>query len=393
MGSWVVEPNVLGGWDVRHEDSDARRSRHASRDDAVEAARGFADEVGGGDVVVIGLRGEVLSRLPASHHVEPSPEVPATPSPIPPGMRLSEMLTLTDQTDETGRLLLEDSAPKGARKRAERVGIAMKTVSCPYKDTPSRYGGRMNASAYEALRHDTAEMLDGFAWLTGRYLELDPSNSSTVRVLYDTSYSGTSLALIVFHRADAPIPPHGSLPSYVASIFKASRGLFSAAVDMLNKTDSPSKTVTVGEVVQFAEQEGHLARPQTRRVCAAPTRLIERTISVILTGEGADASRSGLGELVDFATLRTFCALQDWFGQALSSYRVLLERVTQTGDITRPEELFSRVIVEGGRRRSFGDVTEELLRRANELQSRLNRLLGRADDAAPVALEDALGML
>jgi hypothetical protein len=147
------------------------------------------------------------------------------------------------------------------------------------------------------------------------------------------------------------------------------------------------------EMVRFAEQEGHLVRPQTRRVCAAPTRLIERTISVILTGEGADASRSRLGELVHFASLREFCALQDSLGEALSSYRALLERVTQSGDVTDPHDLFSRVVVDGGRRRSFGDVTEELLRRVNEVQAGLNRLLGRADDAAPVTLEDALGML
>ena len=74
-----------------------------------------------------------------------------------PGLRLAQLLTLSDQTDETGRLLLEDSAPPPAIRRAERAGISMETVTCAYPDTPSRVGGRMNASAYDALRRDTAD--------------------------------------------------------------------------------------------------------------------------------------------------------------------------------------------------------------------------------------------
>jgi hypothetical protein len=308
-------------------------------------------------------------------------------------MRLSQILTVRDQTDETGRLLLEDSAPEMAKRKAERAGVPMTTETCPYRDTPSRLGGLMNTSAYDALRHDTADMLNGLAWLTTQYGALDPSRKSTARGLMDCSHLGLTLPLILFYRAENPFPPHGALPSYVASIFKASRGLFSAAVDFYNKKGPPERSVSAAEVVAFAEAERHLVRPNTRRVCAAPTRLIDRTIGVILTGEGADPSRSHIGDLVNFSTLWEFYTYEDSFGEALSQYRFMLNRLTESGAGSDPRRLFEARILDEGDSRSFGEYTEAFLEQANQVQTELNRLLGRAANASPVTFEDVLRLL
>ncbi len=215
------------------------------------------------------------------------PGAPHDATRLPRGLRLRDMLTVTDQTDENGRLLLEDSAPKRARKRAQGAGVAMKTVKCPYHDTPSRLGGDMNASAYEALRRDMGQVLDGFAWLAERYLEVERGQPrASVQVLLDTSNLAITLPLLLFHRNPDGVPAHGALPSYVASLFKAGRGLFSVAFDLRN-TRGPGPAFTVADVVSCAEEKGHFARPESGRVCAVPTRLIERTIDAILTGRPA----------------------------------------------------------------------------------------------------------
>lgn len=312
--------------------------------------------------------------------------------PLPPGLSLTDMLTVGDQTDETGRLLLEDSAAKRARKKVERAGIAMKTEVCPYKDTPSRTGGKMNASAYEALRRDTAEMLDGFAWLAAHYFERQPDHRSTVRGLFDTSQLGTTLPLVLFNDGRAPVPPYGRLPSYVASIFKASRGIFSASVDILNRKGPPSRRITATEVVEFADAEGHLARRESGRVCAAPTRLIDRTLAVILTAEGADPGRSSLGSLVSFDRLWGFYSLQESFNQALSDYRYLMESVME-GGVRDQNELFGAVVVHEGRRQFFGDVTDAFLRKANSVQIGLNHHLGRGEPPRPLTFDELLRLL
>jgi hypothetical protein len=324
---------------------------------------------------------------------QPGTSAADRPRPLRPGMRLSQLLTVRDQTDTTGRLLLEDSAPEHARRKAHRAGIAMKTESCPYRDTPSRLGGTMNTSAYDALRRDLAEVLNGLAWIAASYLELDPARRSTVRALLDCSHLGVSLPLVLFYRSDEAVEPHGALPSYVASIFKACRGLFSAAVDLLNKQGPPERVVTAEEVVAFAEHEGHLVRPNTRRVCAAPTRLIERTIDVILTGEGADPSRSDLGTLVAFPTLWEFYTVEESFSEALSGYRLLLDNLMSTAQLADPAQLFETRILDEGRSRPFGEVTEEFLQRAEEVQASLNRILGRSTNAASVTFEDLLRLL
>ena len=301
-----------------------------------------------------------------------------------PGLRLPQLLTLSDQTDETGRLLLEDSAPSPAIRRAERAGISMETVTCAYPDTPSRVGGRMNASAYDALRRDTAEILNGFAWL-GQHDE-----QGAPRRLYVTSYLGVSLALALFHRSEDPVASHGQLPSYVASIFKASRGIFSFSVDLQNRL-GPAAAMTAAEVLHDAEEHHHLVRPETGRVCAAPTRLIERTLTAIVTGEGADASRSRLGELVDFGVLWELFELQDRFGQALSGYRGVLEAVTaQAGPAADPSRLFSTRLADGA---SVGQRTEALLALADDVQRGMNRALGRAENAKPLGFDDVLRLL
>ena len=315
-----------------------------------------------------------------------APPQPSGPSAVArrPGLRLPQLLTLTDQTDETGRLLLEDSAPAAAVRRAERAGILMDTVTCTYQDTPSRVGGQMNVSAYEALRRDTAEILNGFAWL-GQHSE----DGAPCR-LFVTSYLGVTLALALFHRAHDPVAPYGQLPSYVASIFKASRGIFSFSVDLLNRV-GPTASMTAADVLADAEEHRHLVRPVTGRVCAAPTRLIERTLSVVITGDGADATRSGLAALVDFGVLWELYELQDRFGQALSGYRAVLETASAgAGATADPARVFNARLADGT---SVGQRTEALLALADEVQRGMNRVLGRAENAKPLGFEDVLRML
>ncbi|CAN5179081.1 hypothetical protein BH18ACT4_BH18ACT4_14040 [soil metagenome] len=305
--------------------------------------------------------------------------------PRPRALRVSEMLTVKDETDTAGRFLLEDSAPKQARKKAVRSGLAMRSVPCPYDDTPSRSGGVMNASAYEALRHDTAAVLDGFAWLGRGYYELNPQHRATVQGLLDVSNLGLGLPLVLLKRANEPISRHGAMPTFVASIFKASRGVFSVSVDMLN-TKGPVPT-TAPEVVRFADEHTHLLRAETGRACAAPTRLIERTLDVILTGEGADPERSGLGDLARFGDLWAFYGLQEQFNAAVSKYRWFLEQVSERAGRADTETLLATMLEDGGRRFSFGEFTAGFLDHVNSLQAGLNRSLGRADDAPPLTLQ------
>lgn len=303
------------------------------------------------------------------------PETGAVPVP---GMALADLLVIRDQTDEKGRLLLEDAAPKRARRKAFKAGVPMKAVGCPYQDTPSRVGGLMNQPAYEALRHDTAEVLNAFAWLTVNQRRRTSSPPGTVRALFDTSYLGLTVPLLLFFRATEPVALHGRMPSYVASLFKASRGVFSAAVDLLNRL-GPTTTITEAEVVRFADAEGHLIRAETQRACAAPTRLIERTLAVALTGDGADADASGLADLVDFDTLWAFYRLQDGFSEALSTYRFHYgSHLAQT--------------LEPGSG-PFGDATRSLLRQANDTQRELNRILGRHGDGPTLDFDDLLTLL
>lgn len=295
-----------------------------------------------------------------------------------PGLSLGQLLTVGDQTDASGRLLLEDSAPEKARLRATRAGIAMETVDCHYPDLASRQMGVMNVSAYEALRQDTAEVLDGFAWLTANYLRLHPTRRATVQALFDTSQLGISLPLVLFHQAVDPVPAYRRLPTYVASIFKASRGVFSAAVDLRNSCGAPFARTTAAEVVRFADERGHFKRAETGRVCAAPTRLIERALDALIGGQGADPTRSALEGLVDFAILWELCRLQENLGQALSTYRALLDQVTaRLGGAASPNALFGAMVAEGGRMRPLGEVTEALAARATAIQGEMNSLLGR----------------
>ncbi len=324
----------------------------------------------------------------------PSQSVPLAGSArLAPGLRLAQMLTLKDQTDVTGRLILEDSAPKRAIKNAKRSGIDMKTAPCPYTDTPSRTGGLMNVSAFEAVRHDMADVLNGFAWLSTHYLASVPERRATVRTLFDVAYVGVTLPLLLFHRRPNSIEPYGALPSYVASLCKASRGVVSAAVDLLGQSDDPLRQVTAAEVVAFADERGHLRRANTDRACAGPTRLIERTIHVILTGEGADPAKSTLGELVDFPTLWAFCQVQDEFSQALNQYKVLLDDLSAGPAGNDPNQLFSAKVEVNGRTQSFGALSESLLQFAQAVQARLNRILGRDDSPATLSFEEILRML
>ena len=318
--------------------------------------------------------------------------MPAGETAPPRGLALDRLLTLGDHTDEHGRLLLEDSASRGAQKRAKRSGVPMRSQRCSYPDSPSRQGGEMNVSAYDALRRDLAEVLNGFAWLAEHYGQVHPSGRNTVQGLLDVSNLGTNLPLVLFHRAVEPVPPHGRLPSPVASIFKASRGIFSAAVDLLNQSSDAGRALTVADVVRFAEEHGHFRRRETGRVCAAPTRLIERVLDAILTGTGADADRSTLGGLVDFADLWAFYARQSSFSQASSTYRFVLDRLTSGGEVA-PEDLFRATVQVKGRAWSFGDFTGAFVEHANLVQAELNAVLGRADPGPPLSMDAALRVL
>lgn len=307
-------------------------------------------------------------------------------------MGLADLLTIRDQTDTDGRLLLEDSAPRKARRRAEKGGIAMKTVPCTYTDSPSRLGGTMNISAYEALRQDTAAILNGFAWLRANYLRLHPTRRGTVQAFFDVGNLGITLPLVLLYRGQDPVPPYGMLPTYIASIFKASRGVFSAAVDLLNTSGPPLRTITANEVMAFAEERGHFTREETKRVCAAPTRLIERCIGVFVTGEGGDPATSELGTCLRFGDLWEFYRLQDEFGQALSNYRFLLDKLRHAG-MTDINQMFAEMVPDHGQIRTFGEVTERLVGRANAIQDQLNALMGRRAGVAPLSLERLVAML
>lgn len=321
------------------------------------------------------------------------------------GMRLSQMLTLADQTDSAGRLLLEDSAPVPAVRQAERAGIAMTTSVCEYPDTPSRRGGLMNTSAYDALRADTAPVLRGFAWLSSRFLEQRPRRRDTVESLLHVSNLGVTLPLVLFFRTRNPVAPHGVLPPFIASLFKASRGVFSAAVDMVNRKGGAHLT-TAEEVLAFAEEHGHLARPATGRVCAAPSKLIGTNIAAMLAGDPAEAARSDMGELVDFDELWEFYTTQETFSQAVSQYRHTLDRLLSAGqgpvrvthdpgaDLRRSiRQLAGLVVTEGGRTGTFGQLTEAMIIHANTVQASLNRALGREELARPLSFDDLARLL
>ncbi|HVM00524.1 MAG TPA: hypothetical protein VM324_14620 [Egibacteraceae bacterium] len=313
------------------------------------------------------------------------------PSRRPTGKRLAELLTITDETDEHGRLLLEDSAPDRAIRRATRAGVPMRTVACPYRDSPSRKGGRMNVSAYEDLRRDTAEVLSGLAWLAEHYFRREPAARGTVRGATDLSKLGVTLPLVLFHRARDPFRRHGELPSFVAAIFKACRGMFSATFDMLGKRGGGA--VTAQELVAYAESEGHLRRVQTGTVCAAPTRLIERTVAVLLTGQGADPATSRLGDVVAFEALWNFFQVEKAFNANLGQYGHVLEQLVRAGRRVDDPALFDATIRVRGEVGRFGDFTDAFLRYANQAQALMNRALERAENAPPMTFQDVLAAL
>jgi hypothetical protein len=161
--------------------------------------------------------------------------------------------------------------------------------------------------------------------------------------------------------------------------------------------------MTAAEVLQYAEENRQLVGPSTGRVCAAPTRLIERTLDAILTGHGADADRSGLAELVDFSMLWEVYKLQDALGKAISTYRAVYEGVTAPfGPAADPNRIFSAKIPTGfasggaggpAEGETFGRFTEQLLVLVNDIQGQINAVLGRAGNARPVGLQEVFELL
>lgn len=273
-----------------------------------------------------------------AHASGPDPPL-STGEAAPRGLRLADLLTVGDQTDETGRLLLEDAAPPEAVERAVSAGVDMTSVEGAYDEPPSRQGASVDLPAYEALRRDAGEVLSGFAWLAARHGEVGAVEPGTVEALAEISRLGITLPLVLFHRADDPVPPHGALPSSVASIFKASRGVFSASFDMLNGDEPVSGPTTAADVVAFADRRGHLRRAETDRACAAPTRLIEHTVDVVLAREDADAERSQLPGVLPFELLWEFHKLERTFSRQLARYNALLEQAS-AGGARRRRELF-----------------------------------------------------
>jgi hypothetical protein len=320
--------------------------------------------------------------------VTPSPPDPTTAAAV----SLTTILTVSDETDETGRLLLEDSAPERAVRLARRRGVEMRFAPCPYEDTPSRLGRPMNTAAYEALRADLGDVLDGFAWLAERTMAQGTSQPGTPGALYEVSYLGISLPTLLLHRAADPYPPHGALPTIVASTFKASRGLFSLAVSLLNDGRT-TRRVDAVEAVGYADRKGNLVRPRPSRACAAPTRMIERTIAAILGQEGVrkGGTASRLEALVSFPVLWELMRVQDELSQALSTYSSVLDHLRRTSPGRRTEELFDLRVP--GTSGSFGQLTDALVQHANDVQRRLNRLLGRSADTAPLGVRQVLALL
>jgi len=313
---------------------------------------------------------------------------------IPAALGLAEMLTLTDETDDRGRLLLEDSAPEPAQHKAQLGGVPMETTQCPYEDTPSRYLGEMNQSAYAALRDDISGVLNGFAWLSERYAALNPSVARpSVRCLLETSNLAITLPLVAFRQAGGPIRRHGTLPSYVASIFKAARGIFSVGIALINLDADAGREITADEVVAIAEDQGHLVRARTSRVCAAPTKLISRALDAILTGEGADSTKSTLGEFIDFPTLWAFYQVQESFSDGLNRVGYAINQITGGRSISSPQELFEATFTIGTESVVFGDLAQSFIQHANAAQNRLNNLLGRAGKGTPLAFKDILSLL
>lgn len=301
---------------------------------------------------------------------------------------------MSDQTDENGRLLLEDSAPRQAQKRLRRSGIAMTEARCEYADSPSRLGGKMNVAAYDALRHDVAEVLDGFAWMAELRAGAAPRpGRGSLQALIDVANLGSTLPLVLFHRTERQVPAQGALVAFIASIFKASRGLFSGGVAMLNDGREPEVEVTTDEVLTFVEGHGHFRRSETGRVCAAPTRLIARTIEAVLSGRGTESDRSTLGDHLDGADLWRYFSLHDALSQALSTYRFVLAKLSGDRPGATVEQLFGVVVEVGGRRGTFGELTDALVHTANVTQNRMNEVLGRAGDAPPLTVPGLLQIL
>ena len=128
-------------------------------------------------------------------------------------------------------------------------------------------------------------------------------------------------------------------------------------------------------------------------MCAAPTRLIERTIAAILTGQGAEPAKSGLAGLVDFPGLWSCYSVQRKFSRSCSDYRYVLENLTRTVGGSDSKRMFGSMVQVEGKTWSFGALTDAFVEYANMVQNALNRLLGRAEDAPAITFEEVLRIL
>jgi hypothetical protein len=59
MSDYDVVPNPEGGWDAKREGGSRTSSHHQRQSDAYDAARGFAENSGGGEVRIHGMDGKI----------------------------------------------------------------------------------------------------------------------------------------------------------------------------------------------------------------------------------------------------------------------------------------------------------------------------------------------
>jgi hypothetical protein len=61
VSRWWVKPNAVGGWDVQLDGAPKHAARTSSRSEAERIAQQLAAQHGGGDILVIDFRGEILA--------------------------------------------------------------------------------------------------------------------------------------------------------------------------------------------------------------------------------------------------------------------------------------------------------------------------------------------
>jgi hypothetical protein len=79
VSRWWVKPNAVGGWDVQLDGAPEHAARTSSRSEAERVAQQLVAQQGGGEILVVDFRGEILATV-GSVTTEP----PQMPQPEPP---------------------------------------------------------------------------------------------------------------------------------------------------------------------------------------------------------------------------------------------------------------------------------------------------------------------